>query len=314
MKLKLSCVLLTLFTATLLVASQVWTLVVLRPVPASENIVLRMVSPYPPSHPSTQTAEYFARLVEEKTGARIRIQVSSNVELGSPESSLEQLQFGGIAFSVVPCLALPAGRRRTDLEAGQPLGADLDTLNLLQMTVLCDLTPDYRCIANNSRPLSGQTDGTGLTLHAYDAAETLQPLKELGFSVVTLSGTSLDSSISHGYLDGVELTFMEYVSSEYFRILPFLSLFDGPKSPDLIIASKVALGNLPVESQNIIADCAAAAAEYHAQILPQSQREAMEQLAQHGVELLPLRAGMLPPEEWEGLRALFVGAAQEEHP
>lgn len=314
MKIKLSCVLLTLFTVIMLVSSQIWAQDALRPMSESGNAVLRMISPYPQTHPSTQAAEYFAQLVEKETNSRIHIQVFSNVELGGTDSSLEQMQFGGIAFSIVPCFSLPEELRYADDSSEQLLQADPDALGLLQMTVLCNLTPDYRCIANNSRPLDSQANGNGLTLHTYDAAEIREPLEALGFSVVTLSGASLDSSISHGYIDGTELAFMEYVSGEYFRILPFLSLFDGPRSSDSIIASRVTWGGLSVEDQKIIAECAAATVEYHALLLPQSQAEAMEQLAQYKISLQPPSVQTTPPEKWEDLRTMFVRTAQEKQP
>ncbi len=314
MKLKLSCASLTLIAVLILAASHLWAQFALRPAQASENVILRMSSPYPPGHPSTQAAEYFAGLVEQKTNARIRVQVFPNAELGSCESSLEQLQFGGIAFSVTPCLALPDGTCRADLPAGQPMQADSAALERLQMAVLAHLTPDYRCIANNSHPLYSGSDGAGLTLHSYDDSRMLEQLCGLGFSAVTLSSASLELSISHGYVDGAELAFMEYVSCEYYRILPYVSLFDGPRSPDLIVASRVTLGGLSVELQNIIADCAAAAEEYHMALLPQSQAEAAALLAQQKVALLPQAAQTAPPEEWERLRSGFVGAVQEAAP
>lgn len=311
MKLKLYCVALTIAAVLLLGGSTMWTRSVLQPAPAAANTVLRMVSPYPAGHPSTRTAEYFASLVEERTGARIQVQVTPDPELDSDEASLEQLGFGGIAFSVVRCMSLPQEARSL---SGQAYEADAQMLDRQNLAVLAALQPDYRCIANNSRPLYCRERGDGLTLHAIAAEELAYRLETLGFSVVSLSGASLDSSLNYGYIQGAELGFMEYASGGYARALPYLSLFDGPLSPDLILASQVTLGGLSAEDQKIIAACAQEAAAWQAELLPQSQAAALDQLAAEGVSLLPAAALSTPPDEWFGLRGSFVGCVQEDAP
>lgn len=311
MKLKRYCLMLTLATALLLGASTAWAYSALKPPPAAASTVLRMASPYPAGHPSTQTAEYFARLVEEGTDGRILVQVSTEPELDSDEASLEQLRFGGIAFSVVRSLSLP--REARSLRGGA-FEADAGVLDRQNIAVLAALAPDYRCIANNTRPLYSRERGDGLALQASAAAELVRGLETLGFSVVSLSGASLDSSLNYGYIQGAELAFMEYASCDYARVLPHLSLFDGPLSPDLILASQVTLGGLSAEDQRTIAACAAAAADYQAGLLPQSQAAALERLAGQGVPLLPLAAQETPPGDWFSLRESFVGSVQEDGP
>ena len=50
-------------------------------------------------YPTTLGGKYFAELVYQKTGGRIRILVKSGAELGSESEVIKQLRYGGIAFS-----------------------------------------------------------------------------------------------------------------------------------------------------------------------------------------------------------------------
>ena len=61
--------------------------------------LLRYADNQPKDYPTTKAAEYFAQLVEERTGGQIRIRVYADAALGDEISVFRQLQFGGIDFA-----------------------------------------------------------------------------------------------------------------------------------------------------------------------------------------------------------------------
>jgi TRAP-type C4-dicarboxylate transport system substrate-binding protein len=63
------------------------------------QLVLRYADNQPENYPTTKAAHYFASLVKERTEGAIEVSVFSNGELGSENSVLEQIQFGGVDFS-----------------------------------------------------------------------------------------------------------------------------------------------------------------------------------------------------------------------
>ena len=69
---------------------------------AKDTIVLRLAETQTETYPATMGAIEFARLVEEKTDGRIRIEVFTGGQLGGDEQAiLEQVQFGAIDFTRV---------------------------------------------------------------------------------------------------------------------------------------------------------------------------------------------------------------------
>lgn len=65
-----------------------------------ETIVLRLAETQTETYPATMGAIEFARLVEERTDGRIKIEVFTGGQLGGDEQAiLEQVQFGAIDFT-----------------------------------------------------------------------------------------------------------------------------------------------------------------------------------------------------------------------
>lgn len=292
MKLKHICILLIAATASM-TAHSIWRFWnTLGGAAAETKTILRMAVPYPSGHPSVDTAEFFAGQVEEKTEGRIQICVYPNSRLGKEESTIEQLKFGGIAFSTVCTLALPEGTailetfpatdsdgREQKISSGvkEMLVPNEDLLNQQMLQVLAVYEPDSRCIANSRMPMKTDADGVGLSIQAYDSDILTERLQGMGLKVVLPSGGSLDSSLNNGYIDGTELAFMEYSAGGYGDILPYLYLYDALPAPDIILASQVSMGNLSSDDQKIILSCAQQAKEYQQKILAVCQKKAMEE-------------------------------------
>lgn len=68
--------------------------------------VLTYAENQPEDYPTTQGAFYFARLVEDRSDGRIRIQVKAEGEMGAERNVVEQLQFGGLDFARVSLSSL----------------------------------------------------------------------------------------------------------------------------------------------------------------------------------------------------------------
>ena len=69
------------------------------PKPQEDQIVLRLAENQPADYPTTLGDLEFARLVEERTNGRIKIEVYYGAQLGDEKSVIEQVQFGAIDFA-----------------------------------------------------------------------------------------------------------------------------------------------------------------------------------------------------------------------
>src|SRR5690554_7858888 len=67
---------------------------------ADKPIVLRLADNQPDGYPTVIGDLEFARLVEERSNGRIKVEVYNNGQLGDEKSAIEQVQFGGIDFKI----------------------------------------------------------------------------------------------------------------------------------------------------------------------------------------------------------------------
>ena len=78
--------------------------------------VLTYAENQPEDYPTTQGAFYFARLVEDRSDGRIRIQVKAEGEMGAERNVVEQLQFGGLDFARVSLSSLALEEKISELD------------------------------------------------------------------------------------------------------------------------------------------------------------------------------------------------------
>src|SRR5690625_1900739 len=73
---------------------------------SEETITLRLADIQPDGHPTVQGAEEFARLVEERTDGRYKIDVYPGGQLGDEKSTIEEIQLGSLDLARVNGLPL----------------------------------------------------------------------------------------------------------------------------------------------------------------------------------------------------------------
>lgn len=75
---------------------------------AADTVLLRLGETHVADYPTTKGNYEFARLVEERTGGRIKIEVYHSSQLGQEKAVIEGVQFGAIDFTRVSISPLSA--------------------------------------------------------------------------------------------------------------------------------------------------------------------------------------------------------------
>lgn len=301
MKAKAFCITLILVTLGAMVCSFLGLYEAMFPPRTSASILLRMAVPYPEDHPSARAAAFFSERVEEESGGEIHIRVYYNGELGTEESAVEQLELGGIAFSVISALGLEEKYVSWEEPAAgeYPGGTFYPSESALQERGLQLITlyePDLRCIATRSGELG--EDPSEMPIQAAFQPVLRRQLTGLGFSLVDPSGSGVESSVYLGDIEGAEMSLVEYVTWGYQSIMPYVTLFAGPLAPDMILASRSAMSRLSIEEQNIIRACGKESQEYQQEILKEEQKNAVEGLKEQEILVQPSIILEHEPEEW----------------
>lgn len=282
--------------------------------PVTPEFVLTYADNQPAGYPTTQGAERFAQLVQERTGGRVVIQVHSDAEYGTEQEIWEQLAMGGVDFARLS-LAIAAD--------------DLPKLNVLQLPYL------YRDAAHMWRVLDGAlgedflqeftrrelvglswydagarsfyakqsirslNDLAGTTVRVQDSQIVLDMMKLLGSQPVTFAYSDVYSAFQTGKIDAAENNWPAYYRMDHYKVAPYYTVDEHSRVPEVQLASGRTWAQLPEEYQSILRQCARESAQYERQLWTEEEARARQSVLAAGC-----REITLSEEELEAFRTL----------
>lgn len=238
------------------------------PKPDAKQIVLRLAEIHPKDYPTTQGDFEFARLVEEKTKGRIKVEVYFGAQLGQEKAVIEQVQFGAIDFariSVAPVaefakelnvLQLPFLYRDSEhmwkvLEG--PIGDDL--LKAVEKSKMIGLNwydGGSRNFYNTKKEIKSVADLKGMKIRVMESKMFMELIKLLGASPTPMPFGDVYSALQTGVIDGAENNWPSYISSSHYEVAKFYSVDGHTRVPEITVASKQTMEKLSKEDQDAI--------------------------------------------------------------
>lgn len=255
-------------------------------------------------YPTTLGAKYFAKLVEERTGGRIRILVQYGGQRGEESEVVDQLRYGGVDFARVSLTEL------TD---------DLEELNVLQMPYL------YRDSAHMWEVLDGEigdaflkavdplelvglswydagarnfytTDGAirkpedlaGKKIRVQDSALMADLVKCLGAEPVQEDYSEVYSLLERGLVQGAENNWPSYEKRQHYEVAGYYTLDEHMRIPEIQLCSSHTWEKLSKEDQAIISECARESAVYQRALWQEQEKKSEELALEFGVQVIRL--------------------------
>ena len=275
----------------------------------------------------TALADYeFARLVEEATDGRIKIEVFSGGTLyGEETGAIEALQIGDIAFarvsaspvaSYVPALniiQLPYlyrdGEHMWQVLNG-PIGQDMLAQIQESGSGLVGLAY-YDAGSRNfytTKPVNSVADMKGLKIRLQNNAMMVEMVQLLGGNGVTGIGPNdVYSAIQQGVIDGAENNWPTYESMGDYQVAPYFVLDGHTRVPEVLLASETVLDTLDPADVEIIKECAKQTQEYEIEQWALREQSSEEKVVSDGVIVAELT-----PEQIAEFQAL-MGPIYEEY-
>ena len=247
-------------------------------------VTLKLSEVHAEGYPTTLADQEFARLVEERTDGRIKIDVYSGGALyGEETGAIEALQLGDLAFSRV---------------SASPVSSYVPAMNAIQMPYLYKNADHMWAVLNGEigqKMLSEvQASGSGLVgLCWYDAGArsyyTTKPvtcvadMKGLkirmqnnrmmvamtnvlgGVGVTGIGPNEVYSAITQGTIDGAENNWPTYQNMGDYEAAPYYVLDKHTMVPEILLASEAVLAELDEADVEIIKACARETQEYEKQ-------------------------------------------------
>lgn len=277
-------------------------------------------------YPTTLADYEFARLVEEATDGRIKIEVFSGGTLyGEETGAIEALQIGDIAFarvsaspvaSYVPALniiQLPYlyrdGEHMWQVLNG-PIGQDM--LNQIQESGSGLVGLAYYDAGSRNfyttKPVNSVADMKGLKIRLQNNAMMVEMVQLLGGNGVTGIGPNdVYSAIQQGVIDGAENNWPTYESMGDYQVAPYFVLDGHTRVPEVLLASEAVLDTLDPADVEIIKECAKQTQEYEIEQWALREQTSEEKVVSEGVIVAELT-----PEQIAEFQAL-MGPIYEEY-
>lgn len=249
---------------------------------ASAQTVLKLAEVHKTGYPTALADVEFARLVEEKTEGRIKVEVylDGSLYAGEP-ASIEALQLGDLAFTRV---------------SASPVASFVPAINAIQMPYLYKSGAHMWAVLNGE---IGQTflkaieehetagliglcyydagsrsfyltqavnvigDMAGLKIRVQDSPMMKRMIELLGATPVTgIPPGEVYQSITTGVINGAENNWPTYQNMGDYEVAKFYILDQHTRVPEILLASKAAMAELSPEDVAIIRECAVAVQQY----------------------------------------------------
>jgi tripartite ATP-independent transporter DctP family solute receptor len=237
------------------------------PMTAAAQQTLRLGHNISTSSPYHLAAEHFARLVQERTEGRLRIQVFPAGALGNERDMIEGAQLGTIDMVVtssaaagpfvpalrildVPFLFRDPAHARGVLDG--PLGAEL--LAAMPARNLIGLAwgdIGFRHISAN-KPIRTLDDLRGLKLRSQNNPIHLSAYRALGMAPTVIGFNELYAALQTGVVDANEQPVSIHVASRFYEVQRHLTLTGHLVASALFVASPASFNRLPAATQEIL--------------------------------------------------------------
>ena len=240
-------------------------------VPAFAKTVLKLGHIAEVSHPYAQGADHFAKLVTEKSGGDMEVQVFPSSQLGSQKDMTEGLIYGTIDMVLTGTADLGQFQPKMSLfdlpflfkdrahaykaldTVGMELGQELEPRGL---KLLGYMENGIRHLTNNVRPVKAPADMAGLKIRVMSNKIYIETIKSLGGSPTPMAFGELYSAMQQGTVDGQENPSAHIYTKRFFEVQKYASLTAHAYAPEPVLISMITWSKLSDAQKAIIQEAA----------------------------------------------------------
>lgn len=250
-----------------------------------------------PDNPYGQGADYFAKLVKERTNGEVDIQVFPSSQLGNQRDLVEGLVFGTVDMTLtgtavmgnfVPEVAvfdlpfifrdIPHAYKALDTvgmelcKLGEPKG----------MITLAIWENGVRHMTNNRNAIRKPEDMKGLKVRVMEQPVYIEMMKVLGASPTPMAMSELYTALQKGVVDGQENPLAHIASKRFDEVQKYISLTGHTYAPEVVLISTIAWKKLTPEQQDIVLKAAEETRDWQRQLCRDSESEFMKAILERG--------------------------------
>lgn len=273
-----------------------------------KEMKIRVAENHPENYPTTMGDKEFARLVEEKTKGRIKVEIHFGAALGEESSVAEQVKLGTIEMtriSISPLtkyseqlsvLSLPylySSEEQYWKVLDGPIGEKYLEIAIPQgFRGLSWYDSGARSFYNTKKEVRTPDDLKGLKIRVQDSQVMMSLVTSLGGNPTPIPNNETYGAMQTGTIDGAENNYPSFVSGSHNEVAKFFTEDEHTRIPEGLFISEKIWQKISEGDQKIIKESALEAAKYERELWKVFSEESKEKAIASGVKVT-----VLTPEE-----------------
>lgn len=246
-------------------------------------------------------AELFARKVDEYTSGRVKVQVFHSGQLANDPKAIEQLQLGGIDFTVTATGTYATHNKNLNLTAmpflvesyeqgwkfydeSAWLANEFNQLPAKGIRILSTWEAGFRSFTTKD-PLNSPADARGKKMRVFPNDMIRWIMEAIGFSTVVLPVTEVYLGLQQGTVAGQENPTDTIYSLRFYEVAPHITLTRHVYSPLPMAISEATWKRLPAADQQAVARAAKEAAGESRKLVRESEDKQLAEMTAKGAKV-----------------------------
>ncbi|MBL3570082.1 TRAP transporter substrate-binding protein [Rhodovulum visakhapatnamense] len=285
-----------------LLASAAIATVALAPAALACERTLRSSDTHPEGYPTVEAVQYMGKLLEERTGGALCIEVFHSAQLGEEKDTIEQTQFGVIDMNrvslgpfnnMIPETQVPSlpyifrSVEHMHHVMDGPIGdeilaafADHDLIGLAFYDA------GARSFYNSQHPIQAMSDLKGMKFRVMQSDLFVDMVDALGANATPMPYGEVYSSIQTGVIDGAENNWPSYDSSGHFEVARHYTLDQHLIVPEVLVISKKTWDGLSDEDRQAVRAAAKDSVPHMRELWAAREAESEAKMREAGVEIV----------------------------
>ena len=199
---------------------------------------IRFAHPAPTAHGWHIWAEQFKKMVEDKSGGKIQVQIFPNAQMGNERDTAQAVRLGSIEMgaigvglmnwvpemSITDAPFLWKSRAQCWNAINGPFGDDLRKRSLDKGFVLSGWTDlGFRSMTNNKQPINAVKDMQNLKMRVPNSKAYIAMMQATGATTVAVDLSELYLALRQGVADGQDTPPSVVKSNKYYEVQKYIS-------------------------------------------------------------------------------------------
>lgn len=271
---------------------------------SGETTTLKLADIQPEGFPTVVGAEEFARLVEEKTEGRYKIDVYPGGQLGDEKSIIEELQLGSMDLARVNGVPLTEfndkigvfnlpflfenQEEKWDVWTGDVGEEVLESFLDNNMIGLAFYDNGERFFYTNNDPIESLDDIQGQRIRVQESELAIDIVEALGGSATPMSYGEVYSAIQTGVIDGAENNFPSFFTSGHYEVAQNVTLPGYQSVPEVLVGSQKLWEGLSEEDKKLFKEAAMESIEVQRESWDELVIESQEAIEENGNKIFEI--------------------------